>query len=162
MRLYIKQKVFSFGDKYNIFDEWGNPKYTVQGEVFSFGKKLHVYDLNGQEVIFIQQKVFAFMPKYFVYIRGQLAVTIVQKFTMFRPHFNVEGTDLRVEGEFFAHDFRLVNGQGQVVMILNKKYMTWGDSYQMEISDPAMELLCIGVNLCIDAAIHDGNRNSHF
>lgn len=155
MRLYIKQKVFSFGDKYNIFDESGNAKYIVQGEVFSFGKKLHVYDLNGQEFIYIEQKVFSFLPKYYVYIRGQLAVTIVKKFTIFSSQFIVEGTDLQVEGDFFAHDFRLVNAQGQILMAINKKYMTWGDSYEMEIGDPAMEALCIGVNLCIDAAIHD-------
>ena len=53
MKLYIKEKVFSWGDKFTVKDENGNDKYLVQGEVFSWGKKLHVYDSVGREVAFI-------------------------------------------------------------------------------------------------------------
>ena len=49
MKLYIQQKVFSFKDKFNIWDEAGNPKYYAEGEIFSLGKKLHVYDAAGNE-----------------------------------------------------------------------------------------------------------------
>ena len=48
MKLYIKQKVFSWGAKFRIFDEYENDKYSVEGEVFTFGKKLHLYGLNGK------------------------------------------------------------------------------------------------------------------
>ena len=44
MKFYIKQKVFSWGDKFSIYDANGNERYLVQGEVFSFGKKLHLLD----------------------------------------------------------------------------------------------------------------------
>ncbi len=157
MRLYAKQKVFSFGDKYNIYDEAGNSQYTVAGEVFTFGKKLHVYDSGGQEVIYIEQKLFSFMPRYTVYILGKPAVTVYKEVTFFKHRFVLEGTDLRVEGEFMAHQFRLVNGRGQILMQLSKAYLSWGDSYQMEIFDPSHALLCIGINLCIDAVLHDGD-----
>ena len=36
MKLYIKEKVFSWGDKFTVKDEYGNDKYFVQGEVFSW------------------------------------------------------------------------------------------------------------------------------
>ena len=57
MKLYIKQKVFSWGAKFNITDENGEERYRVEGEVFTLGKKLHVYDMSGEEVAFIQQKL---------------------------------------------------------------------------------------------------------
>jgi uncharacterized protein YxjI len=38
MKLYIKQKVFSWGDKFTVKDATGNDRYFVEGEVFSFGK----------------------------------------------------------------------------------------------------------------------------
>ena len=41
MKLYIKEKVFSWGDKFFVKDESGNDRYVVQGEVFSLGKKLY-------------------------------------------------------------------------------------------------------------------------
>ena len=53
MKLYIKEKVFSWGDKFTVKDAYGEDKYIVEGEVFSWGKKLHVYDRSGREVAFI-------------------------------------------------------------------------------------------------------------
>ena len=41
MKLYIREKVFSWGDKFTVKDQYGNDKYIVQGEVFSFGKINH-------------------------------------------------------------------------------------------------------------------------
>lgn len=37
MRLLIKQRVFSWTDTFDIYDEAGNPKYFVKGEFFSLG-----------------------------------------------------------------------------------------------------------------------------
>ena len=68
MKLYIKQKVFSWGDKFTVKDVNGEDRYFVEGEIFSWGKKLHVYDMCGNEVAFIQQKLFSFLPRYFVYV----------------------------------------------------------------------------------------------
>ena len=44
MKLYMKEKVFSWTDKFTIVNERQKVRYTVEGEFFSFGKKLHVYD----------------------------------------------------------------------------------------------------------------------
>ena len=49
MKLYIKQKVFSWGDKFTVKDASGEDRYYVEGEVFSWGKKLHVYDEYNRE-----------------------------------------------------------------------------------------------------------------
>ena len=35
MKLYIKEKVFSWGDKFTVKDAYGEDKYIVEGEVFS-------------------------------------------------------------------------------------------------------------------------------
>jgi hypothetical protein len=44
MRLLIKQRVFSWTDSYDVYDENENPKYFVKAEFFSLGHQLHVYD----------------------------------------------------------------------------------------------------------------------
>ena len=61
MKLYIKEKVFSWGDKFTVKDAYGEDKYIVEGEVFSWGKKLHVYDRSGREVAFIKQEVWRYI-----------------------------------------------------------------------------------------------------
>ena len=82
MKLYIKQKVFSWGDKFTVKDEYGNDKYLVQGEVLSFGKKLHVYDSVGREVAFIKQEIWSFLPRYYVF-RGDEQIAEIKKSLLF-------------------------------------------------------------------------------
>lgn len=50
MRLLIKQRVFSWTDSYDVYDEEGKPKYFVKAEFLSLGHQLHVYDCNRQEI----------------------------------------------------------------------------------------------------------------
>ena len=50
MRLLIKQRVFSWTDSYDVYDEEGKPKYFVKAEFLSLGHQLHVYDCNRQEM----------------------------------------------------------------------------------------------------------------
>ena len=38
MKLYIKQKVFSWNDKFSVYDANGEERYFVEGEFFSWEK----------------------------------------------------------------------------------------------------------------------------
>ena len=57
MRLLIKQRVFSWTDSYDVYDENENPKYFVKAEFFSLGHQLHVYDRNNHELGVIRQRL---------------------------------------------------------------------------------------------------------
>ena len=112
MKLYIKQKVFSWVDRFTVFDETGADKYHVEGEFFSWGKKLYVTDLTGHETAFIQQKVFSMMPRFFVYIDGVERAEIVKRFTFFCEKYEIEGLDWTIEGDFWTHEYRITqNGR---------------------------------------------------
>ena len=158
--LYIKQKVFSWGDKFTVKDEMGTDKYSVQGEVFSWGKKLHVYDEHGTEVVFIQQKVFSFLPKFFIYIDGQQVAEIVKQFTFFKQAYAVNGTTWTVEGDFWAHNYRIFDGEVPVCSI-TKTYFSWGDSYQLDIRETVNEKLALAVVLAIDAVLEMSRNNAN-
>ena len=83
MKLYMKQKVFSWKDRFTVWDANGNDRYYVEGELISFGKKLHVYDVQNREVAFIHQKLFSLLPRYFVSVNGVDVAEIVKEFTFF-------------------------------------------------------------------------------
>lgn len=58
MKLLIKQRVFSWTDTYDVYDEYGNPKYFVKGEFLSIGHKIHIYRHDtGLSVIEIAESV---------------------------------------------------------------------------------------------------------
>ena len=50
MRLLIKQRVFSWTDTYDVYDEYEHPKYFVKAEFLTLGHQIHVYDQSGNEI----------------------------------------------------------------------------------------------------------------
>ena len=158
MKLYIREKVFSWGDKFTVKDACGNDKYIVQGEVFSFGKKLHVYDRNGREVAFIKQEVWSWLPKYYVFCNDRQVAEIKKEFTLFFQKYSIAGLRWEINGSFMAHDYEITQG-GSTIVRISKEWMTWGDSYELDIANPTDELVALAVVLTIDC-VNESNSSS--
>ena len=152
MKLYIKQKVFSWSDKFTVKDEMGNDRYLVEGEIFSFGKKLHVYDLQGREVAFIKQELWSWMPTYYVFCGDRQVAQIKKEFTFFFPKYTIEGLGWEINGSFMAHDYEITRN-GYPIVSIRKEWMTWGDSYELNISNPRDEIVALAVVLTIDCVM---------
>ena len=152
MNLYIKQKVFTWGDQFTVYDEAGSERYTVQGEVFSWGKKLHLYDLAGVECAFIRQKVWTFLPRYYINRGGVDVAEVVKEIAFFRQSYTVSGLGWQVAGDIFAHEYEITDGTRTVVTV-SKQWMTWGDAYEIHISPDVDEVDALAVVLVIDACL---------
>ena len=63
MKLLFKQRLFSWFDSYDIYDEFGNTVYVVKGQL-SWGHKLVIYDADGNEIGMVVQRVLTFLPKF--------------------------------------------------------------------------------------------------
>ena len=162
MKLYIKQKFFSWKDKFTVKDADGNDRYMVEGEFFTIGRKLHVYDMAGCEVIYIAQEVWAWLQQYHVHVAGSHAADVKQKFTWFRPKYEISGPSCpgwTVDGSFWEHEYEVLDENGQVIVRISKEWMTWGDSYELDIADPAHEQLALAIVLAIDCAKANQNNN---
>ena len=151
MKLYIKQKVFSWVDTFTVKDETGADKYVVEGEFFSWGKKLHIYDMDGREAAFIRQQVFSFLPRYHVFCNGEEIAEIVKEFSFIFPRYSVEGLGWEIEGKIMAHDYQILE-DGVPVVTITKEWMTWGDTYELDITNPSDEIMALAVVLAIDCA----------
>ncbi len=152
MRLLIREKVFSWADKFTVTDEHGEPRYTVEGQFFSWGKKLRIYDLADREIAYIEQKVMSFMPRYCVYVGDNLIGEVVKEVSFFRPKYSVRGAGWDVEGEFWEHCYTVFKN-GQPIVSIDKDWFTWGDCYTLDIADSADEVQALSLVLAIDCAI---------
>ena len=157
MKLYIKEKIFTWGDKFTVKDEHGNDKYIVEGEVFTWGKKLHVYDMDGNEAAFIKQEVWSFLPTYYVFCGDRQVAEIRKEFSFLFPRYSIEGLGWEIEGHFMAHDYEITKN-GRPIMSISKEWMTWGDSYELNITDPADEIVALAVVLTIDCVVEAQNN----
>ena len=159
MQLFLKQKVFSIKSKSSVFDAAGNEVYYIEGKVISVGKKLTIYNTNMEELAFIRQKVPALMPKYFVEINGEQVALIKKKFSLFKPKYEIEGKDWQIEGDFFAHDYS-INSPGGVIVTIHKKWMSWGDAYEIDIVDGEDVITVLATVLAIDAVLDSQESSS--
>ena len=152
MKLYIKQKVFSWGDKFTVRDAMGEERYHVEGEVFSWGKKLHVYDINGREAAFIKQELWTLMPKFHVYCGDRHMAEIKKQFTFFFPKYTIDGLGWEIEGSFMEHNYQITQN-GVPIVSIRKEWMSWGDSYELDISNAQDEIIALAVVLTIDCVM---------
>ncbi len=157
MNLYMKQRIFSWRDRFSIYDENGNDRYYVEGELFSWGKKLHLYDMGGNELAYISQKLFSFLPKYTVYRQGIEVCVVTKEFTFFKHEFSVDGLGWGVFGDFFDHEYEISNGS-KVIANVSKQWFTLGDSYRLCVTPDIDEITALCVVLAVDAAIEEQSR----
>lgn len=70
MKLLIKQRVFSWSDTYDVYDENGNPKYFVKRRSLPcFTESMSVI-CSGNEIGIIKQNFTLFIPHFEVEIGG--------------------------------------------------------------------------------------------
>ena len=151
MKLLIKERVFSWSDTYDIYDENGNVKYIVKAEIFSFGHQLHVYDSNGNEIGQIKQKLLTFLPQFEIEIGGRTVGTISKQFTLFRPKYEIDFNGWRVEGDFLGWDYDVYEGCSSIIHI-SKELFHWGDTYAIHFANSQDELMGMMLVIAIDAA----------
>lgn len=156
MKLYIKQKVFSFRDRFTVKDEYGEDKYYVEGEILSLGKKLRIYDMDGNELAFVRERLLAFMPKFTIEINGSEIAEIIKRFTFLRPKYYVDGLGWDVEGDFFSHNYDITDGNKTIVSI-HKQFMAWGDTFEIDVQKDNDEIIALAVVLTIDAVMDANN-----
>lgn len=152
MKLYMKQKIFSWADTFGIFDGEKNRRYTVKGEIIALGKKLHLYDEQGNELAYVKEKIVSLLPEYIIYIRGQKTAKIVKDITLFRPKYTVKELDWKVKGDILDHEYE-IRRKKEVIAAVSKKWFAIGDTYEIDINDSADELTVLATVLAIDACI---------
>jgi uncharacterized protein YxjI len=160
MELYIKQRVFSLGDKYDVFNEMQQPVFHVQGEIFSWGAKIHLYDMMGNELFYIKQKVFAFLPEYSVFQGETQCARIKKEFTFFKPKLNVESSfgNYQISGEFMNMDY-VISRDGTAIGEIHKKWLSWGDTYLLLIYNPADAPFFTALAIAVDNCLHNDRGN---
>lgn len=153
MKLMIKQKVFSWRDRFNVYDQDMAVRYQVSGEIFTIGKKLHVEDGYGHEVAFIHEKVLTFLPKYYISQNGQDVAEVKKEFTFFKPVYSIPAFGWTVKGSIMEHNYSIFGPGGQIVAEIHKQWLAWGDTYIIDVMQGSDELMVLCTVLIIDAVM---------
>jgi len=152
MQLHIRQRIFSWGDSYDVYDENGEARYEVKSRFFTLSHRLQVYEKKtGRDVGAVSQRLLSLLPTFDIEIDGRIVGTIRKRFTLLRQRYEVDFRGWEAEGNFIGWDYRVMLGEMEVLSI-SKEWLTWSDTYTLNFRNPADEIPGLLLVLAIDAA----------
>lgn len=150
MKLLFKQRIFSWFDSYDIYDQEGHPVYTVKGQL-SWGHCLKIFDGWGNEVGMVKERVLTFLPKFEVYLGGQYQGCIEKEFSLFRPQYHIDFNGWQVQGNLLEWDYQIFDQTGRPVAMVSKEIFHLTDTYVIEVVQPQNALPALTFALAVDA-----------
>ena len=150
MKLLFKQRLFSWFDSYDIYNEAGETVYVVRGQL-AWGHCLKIYDPYGREVGMVKERVLTLLPKFELFLRGQYLGCISKDFSFLRPRYNIDCNGWHVEGDLFEWDYRILDTSGRCVAMISKEVFRLTDTYVIDVCNSQDALCALMLALAIDA-----------
>ncbi|MDE7219542.1 MAG: LURP-one-related family protein, partial [Oscillospiraceae bacterium] len=146
----FKQRMFSWFDSYDVYDESGSVLFTVEGKL-SWGHCLHILDVQGRRIGTVQERVLTFLPQFELSAYGEYLGCLKKEFTFFTPRFTFDCSDWQVEGNWAEWDYSIASPSQGLIAVIGKELFNWTDTYAIDVADPANALCTLMVVLAIDA-----------
>ena len=150
MKLLFKQRMFSWFDSYDIYDEYGEIKYIVKGQL-SWGHLLKIYDRNNQEVGYIKERILTFLPKFEIYVKDNYLGCINKELSFFMPKYNIDFNGWNIEGNWLEWDYKIIDCSKQLIANISKQLFNLTDTYVIDVQDASNALYALMLVLAIDA-----------
>ena len=151
MKTYlVKQKFRLGGERFDIKDDRGNVAYQVEGSFFQIPKSFTIYDAQGQTVSQISKIFLTFLPRFEIKLSDGTSFYIRKKLTFFRDKYEFDNLGLRIEGNIWDLNFKLLDDRDQVVAEITKELFHLTSTYQVSVYDEAYSDLVISLCVAID------------
>jgi uncharacterized protein YxjI len=152
----IRERLFAFGDDFDVLDEHGTKIYHVDGKVLSVRNRVVIEDPAGQEVASVHRQMVALRPTYEIRIGGEKAAEVRKNlFTPFREKFTIDvpgPDDLEMKGDLLDHEY-VIERDGTEVAAVSKRWLSIRDTYAVRVAAGIDPLLIIGSVLALDLAL---------
>jgi uncharacterized protein YxjI len=150
MKLLFKQRIFSWFDSYDIYDESGATVFTVQGRL-AWGKRLDIHDAQGCYLGRVKQVILTLLPSFEMYLGERYIGRINKELTFLKPKFSLDCNGWRVGGNWLEWDYEVTDAQGRPIAAVSKQLFKLADTYVIDVNSPADALIALMIVLAIDA-----------
>lgn len=150
MRMLFRQRLFSWFDSYDIYDETENTLYTVQGKL-AWGHCLKIFDAGGREVGMVKQRVLTFLPKFELWQGDTCLGCISRELTFLIPRYYMDFNGWHIEGTWAEWDYTIIDANGNNVATVSKELFHLTDTYVIDVARPDDALCALMFTLAVDA-----------
>jgi len=146
----VKQKFRLGGERFDIKDDRGVVNYQVEGSFFQIPKTFTIYDAYGEQVSEISKEFFTLLPRFTIQLRNGSNFVIRKKFTFWRDRYEFDNLGLRIEGNIWDLNFKLLDDRDQLVAEIRKEIFHLTSTYTVTVYEDSYADLVISLCVAID------------
>ena len=146
----VKQKFRLGGERFDIKDDRGVVNYQVEGSFFQIPKTFTIYDAYGEQVSEISKEFFTLLPRFTIQLRNGSNFVIRKKLTFFRDKYEFDHLGLRIEGNIWDLNFKLLDDRDQVIAEIRKEIFHLTSTYNVTVYEDSYADLVISLCVAID------------
>ena len=146
----VKQKFRLGGERFDIKDDRGVVNYQVEGLFFQIPKTFTIYDAYGEQVSEISKEFFTLLPRFTIQLRNGSNFVIRKKLTFFRDKYEFDNLGLRIEGNIWDLNFKLLDDRDQVIAEIRKEIFHLTSTYTVTVYEDSYADLVISLCVAID------------
>ncbi len=146
----VKQKFRLGGERFDIKDDRGVVNYQVEGSFFQIPKTFTIYDAYGEQVSEISKEFFTLLPRFTIQLRNGSNFVIRKKLTFFRDKYEFDDLGLRIEGNIWDLNFKLLDDRDHVIAEIRKEIFHLTSTYNVTVYEDSYADLVISLCVAID------------
>ena len=146
----VKQKFRLGGERFDIKDDRGVVNYQVEGSFFQIPKTFTIYDAYGEQVSEISKEFFTLLPRFTIQLRNGSNFVIRKKLTFWRDMYEFDNLGLRIEGNIWDLNFKLLDDRDQVIAEIRKEIFHLTSTYTVTVYEDSYADLVISLCVAID------------
>ena len=146
----VKQKFRLGGERFDIKDDRGVVNYQVEGSFFQIPKTFTIYDAYGEQVSEISKEFFTLLPRFTIQLRNGSNFVIRKKLTFWRDKYEFDDLGLRIEGNIWDLNFKLLDDRDQLVAEIRTEIFHLTSTYTVTVYEDSYADLVISLCVAID------------
>ena len=146
----VKQKFRLGGERFDIKDDRGVVNYQVEGSFFQIPRTFTIYDAYGEQISEISKEFFTLLPRFTIQLRNGSNFVIRKKLTFFRDKYEFDNLGLRIEGNIWDLNFKLLDDRDQVIAEIRKEIFHLTSTYTVTVYEDSYADLVISLCVAID------------
>ena len=147
---HVKQKFRLGGERFDIKDDRGEIAYQVEGSFFQIPKTFTIYDAVGEQVSEISKEILTFMPRFEIQLSNGDHFYIRKKLTFWKDKYEFDNLGLRIEGNVWDLNFKLLGNHDQVIAEITKELFHLTSTYTVTVLEDSYADLVISLCVAID------------
>ncbi|MCR5566114.1 MAG: LURP-one-related family protein [Clostridiales bacterium] len=159
--LFTSSKVLSLHKATDITDEQENIVYQSRTKFPSLHDKTDITDRDGAQVAHIERKLLTLHERHFITMADGTAFQLSNElWHIVRDISNIEGLGWVLKGNIAGLNFRLYDGNENIIAVISQKMLSLHDKYCVDIYQPEQERIVVAILVTLQHMMADRAASS--